>query len=286
MIAVLKAAGARVVPAEDAEALVWVGEEEGLADVLTPAIRWVQLPSAGIEGYLGTGAMDDARIWTAVTGAYGRAVAEQALALMLAGLRRLHVFARSASWDPRPGRSLDGATIAVVGAGGIGRALIELLAPWDVRVLAVTRSGRAVEGAAVSLPAERLAEVWPAADVVVLCAPATSSTAHMVGEQQLRALREDAWLVNVARGALIDTDALVRALAEGWIAGAALDVTDPEPLPDGHPLWNEPRALISPHVANPPATAIRAYQQHLAENVRRFAAGEPLLGVVDLARGY
>jgi D-3-phosphoglycerate dehydrogenase len=99
-------------------------------------------------------------------------------------------------------------------------------------------------------------------------------------------MREDAWLVNVARGALVDTDALVRALAEGSIAGAALDVTDPEPLPDGHPLWTEPRALITPHVANPDITLMSDLAGLAGEQVRRLVAGEPLLSPVDPDAGY
>jgi D-3-phosphoglycerate dehydrogenase len=143
-----------------------------------------------------------------------------------------------------------------------------------------------VEGAAESLPAARLGEVWPRADVVVVAAPATGATQHLLGEEELRALPSGAWIVNVARGSLIDTDALVRVLRDGAIAGAALDVTDPEPLPDGHPLWSEPRALITPHTANPPQALVRRLAQRVEENVRRFGAGEELLGVIDLDRDY
>ena len=99
-------------------------------------------------------------------------------------------------------------------------------------------------------------------------------------------MRDDAWLVNVARGALVDTDALVEALAAGSIAGAALDVTDPEPLPDGHPLWSEPRALITPHIANPNATLRHYLARHVGENVARFGRGEALLAVIDPDAGY
>jgi phosphoglycerate dehydrogenase-like enzyme len=99
-------------------------------------------------------------------------------------------------------------------------------------------------------------------------------------------MRDDAWLVNVARGSLVDTGALVAALAAGSIAGAALDVTDPEPLPDGHPLWSEPRALITPHVANPDATLRRYLAELVEENVRRFAAGDELASLIDLDAGY
>ena len=120
----------------------------------------------------------------------------------------------------------------------------------------------------------------------MIAAPATADTRHIIGAAELAAMREDAWLVNVARGSLVDTDALVDALARGAIGGAALDVTDPEPLPDGHPLWSEPRALITPHIANPPATLRRYLARHVQENVARFANGEPLLSVIDPEAGY
>jgi phosphoglycerate dehydrogenase-like enzyme len=99
-------------------------------------------------------------------------------------------------------------------------------------------------------------------------------------------MREHAWVVNVARGSLIDTDALVEALAAGSIGGAALDVTDPEPLPEGHPLWSEPRALITPHSANPPDALVRRLAERVEENVSRFMAGEELIGVIDVEAGY
>ena len=99
-------------------------------------------------------------------------------------------------------------------------------------------------------------------------------------------MREDAWLINVARGSLVDTDALVEALRSGSIAGAALDVTDPEPLPDGHPLWELPNVLITPHVATPPETERMAFAARVRENVRRLAAGEELEGLIDPDGGY
>jgi phosphoglycerate dehydrogenase-like enzyme len=278
--------GGELVAAEDAEAIVWLGDVDGLREVLTSDVRWVQLPGAGVERWIDAGVVDRDRQWTAATGVYSHQVAEHALALLLALARRLPQCARATAWGESHGRSLAGATVAIVGAGGIGAALIEMLAPLRVRVLAVTRSGRTVPGAAVSLPADRLAEVWPQADAVVLAAPATTATRHLIGAAELEALPRDALLVNIARGSLVDTDALVRALAEERIGGAGLDVTDPEPLPDRHPLWAEPRAIVTPHSANPPAVLVATLSERVTENLQRFRAGQPLLGLIDPDRGY
>jgi phosphoglycerate dehydrogenase-like enzyme len=274
------AAGGRIAPLEESDALVWLDSNpESFPDALPERVRWVQLPSAGVERWLDR--IDGGRVWTSAAGAYGRPVAEHALMLMLAGTRRLATFARASSWSRPPLEPLEGATVAIVGAGGIGRALIELLEPFRVEVLAVTRRGRGG-----TIPVARLDEVWPRADHVVIAAPATAETQHLVGAPELEAMRPDAWLVNVARGSLVDTDALVAALADEKIGGAALDVTDPEPLPDGHPLWTEPRALITPHVANPDATLGRYLAELVGENVIRFGAGEELRSRIDPDAGY
>jgi phosphoglycerate dehydrogenase-like enzyme len=276
----VSAAGGRIGPLEDASALIWLDSNpDSFQDSLPEGVRWVQLPSAGVESWLPR--IDRERAWTSAAGAYGLPVAEHALALMLAGTRRLHDCARATTWTAPPARPLDGSTVAIVGAGGIGRALIGLLEPLDAEVVAVTRRGR--DG---TLPADRIGEVLPRADHVVIAAPATAATRHIIGAGELAAMREDAWLVNIARGSLVDTDALVDALARGAIGGAALDVTDPEPLPDGHPLWGEPRALITPHIANPPVTLRRYLARHVQENVARFAKGDELLSRIDLDAGY
>ena len=287
--AAIEAGGGRVGPLEDAAGVVWLDHDPAALPPLPESVRWVQLSSAGVEPWVRAGVVDGGRTFTSATGAYGSPVAEHALALMLAGAKALPVFARSRSWDDS-GRTtvgvLEGATVAIVGAGGIGRALIGLLEPFGAEILAVTRRGRAVPGAARTYAAGEIAEVWPLAHSIVIAAPATDGTRHLVGARELAAMREDARLINVARGSLVDTDALVDALREGAIAGAALDVTDPEPLPDGHPLWELPNVLITPHVATPPDAERRRFAERVRENVRRFAAGEPLEGVVDPESGY
>src|SRR5919199_668888 len=272
---------------EEAEAIVWLGSEiSRLPDLLYPGVRWVQLPSAGVEYWMENGLLDTERVYTSAVGAYAETVAEHALALMLAGARRLHECARATSWEAGFGRLFAGSTVVILGAGGIGRALIRLLEPFGVHVLAVTHSGREVPGADESFSADEVEELWPRGDFFVVAAPATSATKHMIGASQLSAMKSDAWVVNVARGSLVDTDALVEALAAESIGGAALDVTEPEPLPEGHPLWTEPRALITPHAANPPDALARALAQRIEENVARFKAGESLIGVVDVDSGY
>lgn len=283
--------GARLVPADEAEALVWLGNdaEEGLDEVLHPGIQWVQLRSAGVEGWLERGALDPRRRWTAARGVYAHSVAEHTLALILAGCKLLPSYARATRWAPdakERGRLVRDTTVAIVGAGGIGREVISYLRPIGARTIAVTRSGREVEGADRHLAADQLDQVWGEADVIVLAAPATAATRNLVDAAALASMRSDALLVNVARGSLVDTDALVACLARGGIAGAALDVTDPEPLPEGHPLWSEPRALITPHAANPGSAQLVRLCGLVADNLARFRAGQPLRGLVDLGAGY
>lgn len=286
----IRRGGGVLVPLDEAEAVVWAQGPDTFPGALPDTVRWVQLPFAGIEPWLAAGVVDSARSWTSAAGAYSGNVAEHTMMTLLAGVRSLREQLSATSWrkdefDPRVG-TVQGTTVAIVGCGGIGRALIPYLAASRCRILAVTRSGVPVPGADETLPADRVGEVWSRADHFVVAAPATAATRHLVGRSELAQMSPSSWIVNVARGTLIDTDALVDALRAGTIGGAALDVTDPEPLPDGHPLWTLPNALITPHVANPATGLPRALADHVAGNVARFAAGEPLAGVIDPVAGY
>jgi phosphoglycerate dehydrogenase-like enzyme len=271
------------------DALVWTrpGDWSDLGPVLeaAPSARWVQLPFAGVEGVAHL--LDPERAWTCAKGVYSEPVAEHALALALAGLRRVHRYARETTWGGQDAQTLYDAPVVVLGGGGITAALTRLLTPFRARVTVVRRDGAAeVEGALRTVGTDRLDEVLPDAAVVVLALALTPETERIVDADRLRRMRDDVVLVNVARGRHVDTDALVEALREDRIGAAALDVTEPEPLPDGHPLWTLPRALVTPHTANPWRTARPLLARRIADNTRRFADGAPLLGLVDPAAGY
>jgi phosphoglycerate dehydrogenase-like enzyme len=285
LIAAVREGGGIVVAPADAEGLVFEGDPAELREALHDGIRWVQLTSAGIEHMRPV--LDDRRTWLAARGVYADAVAEHCLAMLLVGARSVVARARATTWDSRPGeRLLARTTVGIVGAGAIGARLIELLAPLDVTTIALTRSGRDVRGATRSVAPDGLDALLVSSDAVVLLAPATDATRHLIATAQLRRMRAHAWLVNAGRGSLVDTGALVDALRAGRIGGAALDVTDPEPLPDGHPLWTLDNALVTPHVANSEALGREPMARRIAENVRRAADGRDLLGAIDVAAGY
>jgi D-2-hydroxyacid dehydrogenase (NADP+) len=277
--------GGEPAPLDGADAVVWWGGADALPE-LPSSVRWVQLPAAGVETWLDRIKAAPEVVWTSAAGAYATDVAEHALTLLLAGVRGLNRYIRARTWAPEDDRLLEGSTVAIIGAGGIGRALIELLQPHDVEIVAVTRRGQEIDGADRTLSAEHLGEVWGTADHFVIGAPATGATRHLVGAQELAQMKPHSWVVNIARGSLIDTEALVEALRDKRIGGAALDVTDPEPLPDDHPLWELERAIITPHVANPYSAQLAKLAERVRENVGRFAAGHELIAPVEQDRGY
>lgn len=287
----IEESGGRIVALAEAEALVWLRPDDpaGLKDALSaaPGVRWVQLPWAGVEPYAAGGLLDERRVWTCGKGVYAEPVAEHALALALAGLRDLAERVRASSWGTEGGRSLFDGAVTILGGGGIAQTLTDLLVPMRTRVTVVRRDPtRPVRGAAQVVGRERLDDAVAAADVVFVALALTEETRGIVGAEQLRRMQPHAWLVNVGRGPHVVTDDLVTALREGWIAGAALDVTDPEPLPDGHPLWALPNCLITPHTANTFEMAIPLLAARISENIGRFAEDKPLVGVVDVATGY
>lgn len=270
--------------------LVWTdgAATDSLRQVLTgrPGISWVQLPQAGVEKVAEAGVIDRKRRWTSAKGAYAEPVAEHALALMLAGLRQLPLRARARSWGEPAGISLFDQPVTVIGGGGIALALLRLLEPFRAKVTIVRQRPEPLAGAGRSLGADRLPEALPGQRAVVLALALTPRTRKLIGQEELAAMEQDAWLVNVARGGVVDTTALVDALRCGQLGGAALDVTDPEPLPADHPLWNQPNCLITPHTADTEEMTRPLLANRIADNVQRLAAGHELIGEVDPDLGY
>ncbi|MGH9083446.1 MAG: NAD(P)-dependent oxidoreductase [Acidimicrobiales bacterium] len=278
-----------VTDSRKADAVVWCSAEpDPLAEILSTGggVRWVQIGQAGIERFVPLlRQQPETVVWTCAKEIFGPPVAEMVLGLLITGFRRLDLYAAARRWEPRPVRVLAGSTVVVLGAGGIARSLVRLLRPSGADVVVVSPSGTSIDGARPVRSVDTMAAV-AAADAVVLALPLTAETSGMVDRRFLDAMRSTAWLVNVARGGVVVTDDLVDALRDRRIGGAALDVTDPEPLPDGHPLWALDNAIVTPHVANTPELSVRALGDRVEENARRFLAGQPLLGVVDRRAGY
>jgi phosphoglycerate dehydrogenase-like enzyme len=288
--AVLSGGGTLVETADRPEGLVWLDPFNlaGLSEILAaaPDIRWVQLPLAGVEGPAAHGILDEGRAWTCAKGAYAEPVAEHALALTLALLRHLRLRAEARTWGTPAGTSLYDQRVTILGGGGITTSLLEQLAPFRVDSTVVRRRPDPVEGATRTVAVSALPEVLADSLVVVLALALTPETTGIIGERELAIMDGRACLVNVARGRHVDTDALVKALGTGSIAGAALDVTDPEPLPDGHPLWTEPNCLITPHTADTIEMIHPLLAERIRTNVERFATGAPMLGLIDPKAGY
>ncbi|MDK8625529.1 D-isomer specific 2-hydroxyacid dehydrogenase family protein [Corynebacterium appendicis] len=276
---------------DNPDVLIYHGGAEDFPEALPDSIQFVQFAWAGID------ALDSAGIlartgtrWANAAGLYDDTVAESTLALILAGL---HQFARvtpdgstKAAIEAESRYLVEDMTVAIIGAGGIGTKLIEFLAPFNPEIIAVNRSGRPVAGADETLPMAEADGVWERADVVVLLAPLTAATRGMVDEKVLNKMKQSAVLVNVGRGPLVVTDDLVAALDNGVIAGAALDVTDPEPLPADHPLWEQERCLITPHTANTPRFGKQRIAGLTLKNWDALQRGEEMPTEVDVEQGY
>jgi phosphoglycerate dehydrogenase-like enzyme len=240
-----------------------------------PNLAVVQLLTAGVDAWLGRlpghVTLCDAR------GVHSSSTAEWAATAILAYVRDFPYFARAqgrGEWAYRPTDELAGKSVLIVGAGAIGEAIASRLEPFEVSLVRVASRARPGVHGVDELPA-----LLPTADVVVLVVPLTSATTGMVDAGFLGSMRDGALLVNAARGPVVDTAALTTELATGRI-GAALDVTDPEPLPAGHPLWAMPNVLLTPHTAGSVAGTLRRAYALVGDQVRRYVAGEPLINVV------
>jgi D-3-phosphoglycerate dehydrogenase len=253
-------------------------------------LRWIQSSAAGLDHCLVPAVVGSPIIVTSASGVLADQVSEHALGLAIACTRRLPLFlAQQAAREfvRRPTRDLTGATVGIVGLGGVGRRLAEVLRPFRVKILATDWFPvRKPAGVEFLGPPEALPEVLAAADILFLCAPLTEHTRDLIDERALARMKPGAILVNVARGRLVDEVALVAALESGRLDSAALDVTPEEPPAATSPLWRAPRLVITPHVAGQSGRRIDAMTEFFCDNLRRYLRREALRNLVDKRLGF
>ncbi len=286
LVEAVEAAGGRVVDSSKATALIWAAPSspELLHCHLHDNIDWVQLPFAGVETFVNE--LDRKRRWTCGKGVYSRPVAEHALAFILAAFHNLASYSAAKTWSDPVGRNLHGCRVLILGGGGISEDLLKLLAPFYTQNVVLRKTPQPIQGATKVGTLTDLHQELPLADVVVIALAVTPETVALIGSKELKLMRSDSWLINVARGVHVDAEALVDALQKRNIGGACLDVTEPEPLPEGHQLWSLDNCIITPHVANTPEMGLDLLAERVLENTRRYQQGLPLLGPVNLDLGY
>jgi phosphoglycerate dehydrogenase-like enzyme len=286
------------VPQEIADTDVFVGwslrPEQFVA---AKKLRWIHSPAAAVHQLMYPELVRSNVVVTNSTGIHGPVVAEHAIAVLLALAKRLpqalqyqakHEWSQDQLWheQPRP-REVASSTVAVIGMGGIGREFAARAKALGMKIVAVRENpAKGLDGADAVYSPEQIDEVLPQADYVLLCPPVTPATTGLMNAARLAKMKPDAYLINVARGPLIDEPALLDALQKRRIAGAALDVFNEEPLPSSSPFWLLDNILITPHTA---AVTERLWERHyrlIVDNMKRFLAGEPLMNQVDKHRGY
>lgn len=279
-------------PADAVAYFRWWSDQPHLERVLAgaPGLRWMHTPSAGVDHVLTPTVIARDITLTNSAGVHAIPIAESVLGFMLAHARQLHAFQdaqRAARWDwGLPLSELYEATLLIIGVGGIGGAIAERAAAFGMRVLGSRRTPRPMPGVAQVVGGEAWRDLLPEADYIVIATPLTPETRGMLDAVALAAMKPSAYLINIARGAVIDEPALIAALQAGKIAGAALDTFEQEPLPADSPLWQLPNVTITPHAT---ASSPRMRERQIGlflENLARFRAGRPLLNIVDKSAGY
>ena len=257
-----------------------------------PRLRWIHSASAGVDRVTTSAVRERGLTVTNARGVFSKPIAEYVVMMALAIARRLPQLLelqRERTWQPLRGRELSELTIGIVGYGDIGKEVARLLEPFGCRVIATRRhpDRGPGEGSRVEMYGlDQLNEVLRQSDIVVVAAPLTDETAGLIGAEQLGEMRETAWLINIARGRLIDELALRRALESGWIGGAVLDVFSEEPLSPESPLYRTPNLVITPHTSWASNRVAERTVDLFVENLKRDRAGAPLRNVVDLEAGY
>ena len=253
-------------------------------------LRWVQIRGAGVDASLYPEMVESHVIMTNTSGAYDGPIADHVLAMILCLARGLNMFIRhqmEGVWRGSPVLELAGQTILIIGLGSIGMAVAQRARGFDMRTIAVdvmeVDKPEYVER--VEKP-EKLHELLPEADFIAICCPLTQKTYGLIGEAEFQKMKPTAYIINPARGKIIDESAMIRALSEKKIAGAGLDVFQQEPLPADSPLWKMPNVIITTHTAGGSPSTGERIMDIVCENLRRFSAGEPLINVVNKKTGF
>lgn len=259
----------------------------------SPALEWLQTNSAGVEAYIQPGVLAGDTLLTNATGAYGLAIAEHMLGMLLELFKKLELYRdaqKSGAWQSQGAvKAVYGSTVLVLGMGDIGGEFAARCKALGAKVIGVRRSPRPCPEYADEVHLlEDMDSLLPHADVVAITLPGTDATRGLMSRERLAKMKEGAVLLNVGRGFIVDTEALCDALERGHLSGAGVDVTDPEPLPPTHRLWNIPTAVVTPHISG--FYHLRETHERIVgiflENLRHFQAGEPLRNLVDFATGY
>lgn len=288
-VAAAESAGASVVPlSADVRALIWLdySKPENLEKLLdeNPQIEWVQLPFAGVDAF--ENLLGRPIRFTSAKGSYREPVAEHALALSLAMMRIIPERVIEKTWGRKFAASLYDSNVLIVGGGGIAEELLLLLRPFRAQVTVVRKKETPLPGAHKTVMFSQLESELPKADLVILAAALTSETKGLFNLQMFRLMKPTSYFINVARGPIVHTDDLVIALNDLMIAGAAVDVTDPEPLPDGHPLWSAKNVIVTPHSADTRVQVVRLFSDRIRVNVLAYQGMGQWTGLVDPELGY
>ena len=281
-------------PSRAADVEIGLGTNNGarVAAFLDKAtrVRWYHSLGAGVENLVGLPAFRERGIvLTNNSGAMDIPIGEHVIAMLLAAAKRFYLYRdqqRQGIWKEHGQRELRGSTLVVFGLGSIGAEAARLAAALGMRVIGVRRSSTPVPGVERIVPPDQLADAVAEADYLAVCAPLTRATRGAVSREVIARMKPTAWIVNIARGAIVDEAALVDALKAGLIGGAALDALTVEPLPRESPLWSLENVIITPHSSNSSPNVRQRTLALVKENVGRFDRGEPLLNVVDLDAGY
>lgn len=254
-------------------------------------LQWIQSSAAGLDHCLVPGVIAEPRIIvSSASGLFAPQVAEQTFALMMGVLRRIGLFERARQvpeFIRRPTDDLRRKTVGIVGLGGNGREIAKMLAPWEVRILATDYYPEQKPDCVESLwPADRLSELFTQSDIVILTMPLNASTRHAVGKEQLSKMKPGSYLINVARGQVLQETALVESLQSGQLAGAGVDVTEVEPLPEDSLLWNDPNVLVTPHVGAQSSRRVDDTTDLVCINLRRYFTDQPVYNRVDKELGF